>query len=308
MSLRPTIARLMREIGAEDENLVVIVGDISHGILSDFRNEFPSRYFNIGISEPAMVNIGAGLSAQGLIPVIHTISPFLLERCVEQIKLDYAYQKLGVNLVSVGGAFEYSKLGCSHHCYTDYQILSQFTDAHIFCPSSPQEFEILFKQNYKNKNVNYFRLTEYPHDFAINPSEVITGEPILVSEGNDLTVVVVGNSLKEVLKTQIKLNAHKIKLDIFYLHTLKPLNPIKIEESLRKTKRLLVVAQVSSGGGIYSKLMSCFAGNFLFRSASIEIKDFIRDYGDWDNMLKISGFDEDSIFKSAIKLTKANSS
>jgi transketolase len=89
---------------------VVVVGDISHGILSKFRNENPDRYFNIGISEPGMVNVAAGLSASGLIPVIHTIAPFLIERSYEQIKLDFGYQNLPGNFVSVGSSFDYSKL------------------------------------------------------------------------------------------------------------------------------------------------------------------------------------------------------
>jgi transketolase len=296
----------MREIGVKDENLVVIVGDISHGILGNFRNEFPSRYFNIGISEPAMVNIGAGLSAQGLIPVIHTISPFLIERCVEQIKLDYAYQEFGVNLVSVGGAFEYSKLGCSHHCYTDFQILSQFSNANIFFPASSEEFEILFTQNYNHAKINYFRLTEYPHEFSFHASQIMTGEPINVSEGDNLTIVVVGSSLKETLKAQKKLNDSKLSADIFYLHTLKPLNLTKIEKSLRRTKKLLVVAQVSTHGGLYASLMTSFSGRFIFESSSIEIQDFIRDYGDWETILIASGFDENNIYKSAIKLVNGN--
>ena len=59
--------------------------------------------------------MAAGLSKVGLNPVVHTIAPFLIE-CYKQ-QLDFAYQKLSVNLVSVGGSYDYSKLGCSHHCY-----------------------------------------------------------------------------------------------------------------------------------------------------------------------------------------------
>lgn len=306
MSLRPVFAKEMNRIGYHDENLVVVVGDISHGILSDFRKNFPNRYFNIGISEPAMVNIGAGLSAQGLTPVIHTISPFLLERCVEQLKLDYAYQNLGVNLISVGGAFDYSKLGCSHHCYTDYQILSQFSNSSIFFPASSQEFETLFSQNYNNSKINYFRLTEYPHDFAFDSSQIETGEPIEISNGNDLTIVVAGTSLKETLKAQEQLSLSKLGAEIFYLHTLKPINLDKIENSLRRTKKLLVVAQVSIHGGLYASLMTSLAGRFIFKSASIEIQDFIRDYGDWETMLKVAGFDEKNIYENAVKLINAN--
>lgn len=140
MSLRPIFAETLVNVARNDKNVVVIVGDISHGILSNFRTENPDRYFNIGISEPGMVNVAAGLSASGLVPVIHTITPFLIERSYEQIKLDFAYQNLGGNFISVGGAFEYSKLGCSHHCYTDYALMSKFKNCDIYFPGSEIEF------------------------------------------------------------------------------------------------------------------------------------------------------------------------
>ena len=136
----------MLEVGKKDKNLVVMVGDISHGILKPFAKACKNRYYNIGICEPATVNMAAGLSKVGLNPVVHTIAPFLIERCYEQIKLDFAYQKLSVNLVSVGGSYDYSKLGCSHHCYADVSLLYHFKKSLIVIPASNQEFNILFKK------------------------------------------------------------------------------------------------------------------------------------------------------------------
>ena len=104
--IRQEFASTMLEVGKKDKNLVVMVGDISHGILKPFAKVCKNRYYNIGICEPATVNMAAGLSKVGLNPVVHTIAPFLIERCYEQIKLDFAYQKLSVNLVSVGQNYQ----------------------------------------------------------------------------------------------------------------------------------------------------------------------------------------------------------
>tara|TARA_A100001015_G_scaffold241380_1_gene275479 strand:+ start:344 stop:613 length:270 start_codon:yes stop_codon:yes gene_type:complete len=81
--LRQEFADTMLEIGEKDENLVVMVGDISHGILKPFAEKYPNRYYNIGICEAAMVNLAAGLSKVGLTPVVHTIAPFIIERAYE---------------------------------------------------------------------------------------------------------------------------------------------------------------------------------------------------------------------------------
>ena len=158
--LREVFASTMLEIGLIDESLVVMVGDISHGILQPFAKACPDRYFNIGICEPSIVNLASGLSKVGLNPVVHTIAPFITERSYEQIKLDFGYQNLSMNLISVGGSFDYAQLGCSHHCYTDVSLLAHLKRSVIVLPASPIEFNKLFKDLYKQNTINYFRLTE----------------------------------------------------------------------------------------------------------------------------------------------------
>ena len=200
-SLRQEFADTVLDIGLFDKNLVVMVGDISHGILQPFAKKCPDRYYNIGICEPSTVNMAAGLSKVGLIPVVHTIAPFLIERSYEQIKLDFGYQELPINLVSVGGSFDYSQLGCSHHCYNDVSLINHFKRANIFMPGSVEEFKTLFKENYSKNNINYFRLTEHPHQYNFNQSEIFTGKGIRIKEGNDITIAVVGSQLRTVLNS-----------------------------------------------------------------------------------------------------------
>ena len=302
MSLRPIFAETVASIGISDSNLVVIVGDISHGILSRFRAENPSRYFNIGISEPGMVNIAAGLSASGLVPVIHTIAPFLIERSYEQIKLDFAYQNLGGNFISVGGAFEYSKLGCSHHCYTDYSLMSKFKNCDIYFPGSAEEFSIIFTQVYNNGRINYFRLTEYPNS-VIYPSErIIPGAAIVDKTGADLTIVVVGALLDRVKNVAAKLEHHGRGVEVLYLHTLKPLDLNSIEKSVRKTQRLLVVEENHVSGGIFSAIIAEIGGDFLFAKKQLAIQGFLKTYGTYDALTSESGLSEKQVLEAALEL------
>ena len=70
--IRQQFADLMLEVGTRDKKLVVLVGDISHGILQPFAKKCPTRYYNIGICEPSIVNMAAGLSKSGLNPVVRT--------------------------------------------------------------------------------------------------------------------------------------------------------------------------------------------------------------------------------------------
>jgi transketolase len=302
MSLRKTFANTMFEIAKNDDNLVVIVGDISHSIFKPFRDEFPNRYYNIGISEPGMVNVAAGLSANGLSPVVHTITPFLIERSYEQIKLDFAYQEFGINLVSVGGAFDYSKLGCSHHCYTDYSLIAQFKNANIFFPGSDIEFELLFKSSYNNKQINYFRLTEFPHGIGFGPSEISVGKGIKVKDGTDLTIVTTGSALKRATEAEQLLSALGHSIEIIYCHSLKPFDSELIQESVQKTRKVVTFEEISSQDGLFNLVNSSIAGKFLYSIKQLAIKDFVRQYGTFDELCKSSGLSTENLVNSSLEL------
>ena len=302
MSLRKTFANTMLKIAEGDDSLVVIVGDISHGIFKPFRDKFPNRYYNIGISEPGMVNVAAGLSAKGLIPVVHTIAPFLIERSYEQIKLDFAYQELGVNLVSVGGAFDYSKLGCSHHCYTDYSLIAQFKNANVFFPGSNIEFELLFKSTYKNKQINYFRLTEFPHGFDFEPGDISTGKGIKVKEGSDLTIVTTGSALKRVLEAEKILVTLGHSIEVIYCHSLKPFDSELVQESIKKTKKVITFEEISSQDGLFNLVNASISGKFKYSIMQLAINEFIRQYGTFYELCEASGLSTENLVASSLNL------
>mgnify|MGYP001342780656 CR=1 FL=1 len=102
-----TVERLMKK----DKRIFCLLGDI--GVFS-FRNIFKNyknRIFNMSTMEQSMIGFGSGLSRSGFIPIIHTIAPFLVLRALDQIKIDFVYNKLPCNIVSVGASNDYSKLG-----------------------------------------------------------------------------------------------------------------------------------------------------------------------------------------------------
>ena len=132
--MRKQFVRTTEDVMAKDERLVVLLGDIGvFGFRSAFE-QFPARIYNIGICEQAMTSLAAGLSKEGLVPVVHSIAPFVVERCFEQIKVDFCYQKLGGNIVSVGGSYDYAALGCTHHCPGDWQSCARCPAWKSSCP------------------------------------------------------------------------------------------------------------------------------------------------------------------------------
>jgi transketolase len=288
-SLRPIFAKTILDLGEVDEELIVIVGDISHGLFGEFRKSFPNRYFNIGICEPAMVGVASGMSKIGLKPVVHTIAPFLIERAYEQIKLDFGYQKLSGNFVSVGSAFDYSKLGCSHHSYADVSLISHIPNSQVFLPGSPVEFEVLFKEAYAQEKINYFRLTENSHDVEIDRKSIKVGKGINIREGSDVTFVTTGAMLRNCMLAADELENLGQSVEILYFPTIKPFDSDLVRESLRKTRKFVSVEEMSNQDGLYNLVLKASIGVAGIKGEQLAITDFLSGYGSYGEIQDRAG-------------------
>jgi len=287
--LREQFADTMLELGQRDENLVVMVGDISHGILQPFANECPGRYFNIGICEPTIVSMAAGLAKTGLIPVCHTIAPFLIERSYEQLKLDFSYQQLSGNFISVGGAFDYAQLGCSHHCYSDISIMCHLPNSQVFSPGSPQEFDQLFQSQYNKDKLNYFKLTENPHGIE-HKSEIQAGKAIKIGGGSQLTIIAVGPQLKNAVIAQKELlDEHDISAEIIYIHTIKPFDHEVVIESINKTRHAIVIEELSAHDGVFNLVINAWASRDRANIKQLAIDGFVHEYGCYEDLCEVAG-------------------
>lgn len=303
-SIRPQFAETIARIGNEDKNLFVMVGDISHGLLTKFRTEHPDRYRNIGICEPSMISLAAGLNVAGFNPVVHTITPFLIERTFEQIKLDFGYQKLDCNLVSVGSSFDYAKLGCSHHSYIDLALVASVEGSKVFVPGSKLEFDYLFTENYKTPGIKYFRLTENGHGLDQLTKSTKSGKNLVVRKGKDLTIVALGPSLKSAIFVADKLLQSQLSAEVVYVNSFKPFDTKTVFESVQKTGTLVTVSEISDVGGLRNLCLDAISGKFTFKSIDFSVKKFVRGYGDTEDLMDRAGISEAYIYEKVLELLR----
>ena len=127
--MRRKFGKLINEIAKKDDKIVLIVGDIGYGIFDDFRKNHPKKFFNFGICEQSLIGCAAGMALEGLKPWVYTITPFLIERPFEQIKLDIDQQNVNVKLV---GFADYPSLGPSHAELDGKKLMSLFKNISSF--------------------------------------------------------------------------------------------------------------------------------------------------------------------------------
>lgn len=155
--MRNQFPKTVLEIMGNDERVVILLGDIGIHSFKDVFEKYPTRCYNVGILEQSMVGMAAGLAMEGLIPIVHTIEPFLVERAFEQIKDDFGYQELIGTIVGVDVSETSPNLGYTHQCPYALQMMSFIKGMKVFEPGTPMVFDLWLKENY-DKNLNYIRI------------------------------------------------------------------------------------------------------------------------------------------------------
>lgn len=288
--MRDTFARLMHDTGVADPSLVVLVGDISHFALQPFAAACPGRFYNVGILEPTIVSMSAGLASLGLRTVAHTIAPFLIERSLEQIKLDFCYQALGGTLITVGSAFDYATLGCSHHCYDDIALLRGLPNTEIVYPASPLELTKLFADTYTNGRLTYFRLPRETHGVAFDAADIALGKGLRVRAGKDITLAACGPQLRTALAAAGLLSGRGIDAEVLYFPTLKPFDSALLNESVLRTRRLICIEEHVEFGGLGDVALRAARHVAGLHSDFLFIPDaFQRGYGTYEDHCQALG-------------------
>lgn len=304
-TMRQAFAETMVAVGKKDPRLVVLIGDISHFLLQPFAKACPGRFYNIGICEQTIVSMAAGLAKVGLFPVVHTIAPFIIERSFEQLKDDFGYQRLGGNFVTVGSAFDYGHLGCTHHSYGDFALLKTIPRAQILYPAGQEEFTRLFAQTYANGLPTFFRLPVITHDVSLPPSQIRIGHGIMITRGKDLTIMALGPQLKNAIAAGRDLKRRGLEADILYLHSVRPLDTALIRKSVRKTGQCLVVEEHCAYGGVFDDVIRSCQDIDGVRYAGVNLGDtFIHQYGSYEELCSLRGLSAEGIVQAATELRR----
>ena len=153
--MRRKFGKLINELAKRDEKIVLIVGDIGYGIFDDFRKNHPKKFYNFGICEQSIIGTAAGMALEGLKPWVYTITPFLIERPFEQIKLDIDQQNVNVKLV---GFADYPTLGPTHAELDAKKMMKLFKNIKAFFPKDSNQTSNIVKKVYRFKGPAFISL------------------------------------------------------------------------------------------------------------------------------------------------------
>ena len=158
--MRRRFGKIITELANNDDKIFLIVGDIGYRVFDDFRHSHPKRFFNLGICEQSLISVASGMAIEGLKPWIYTITPFLIERPFEQIKLDIDQQNVNVKLV---GFADYPTLGPSHSELDGRKLMELFSNIKSYFPENGDETEVMINKCYERNGPAFISLKNDPN-------------------------------------------------------------------------------------------------------------------------------------------------
>jgi transketolase len=133
--MRKAFLNALAEIARKDRRVVLLTGDLGYLALEPFRDEFPDRFFNVGVSEQNMIGVATGLAEAGFLPFAYSIATFAALRPFEFVRNGPVLHHLPVRVVGMGMGFEYGPQGPTHHAVEDVGVMRTLPGLTVVIPA-----------------------------------------------------------------------------------------------------------------------------------------------------------------------------
>lgn len=130
--MRKIFGETIVKLAEKDPKIVLLTGDVEQE-MDLFKEKFPNRFYNLGLCEQSITSMAAGLAIEGMRPVVYSITPFVLERPFEQIKVDIDEQNLPVILI---GYSDYPTHGPTHRPLNPERLVTVFKNVQAHFPTT----------------------------------------------------------------------------------------------------------------------------------------------------------------------------
>ena len=299
-------------IAEKNKNVVAITASMKDGTgLAKFAQKYPERFFDVGIAEQHALTFAAGLAKEGMIPFVPIYSSFY-QRAYDQVIHDICLQNLPV-IMCVDRAGIVGADGETHQGILDLSFFKVIPNITIMAPKDFKELEDMMNFAVKlNKPVviRYPRGGEAKEKFIIH-TQIQYKKCDILTLGNDVTIVAIGNQVAKAMNICRKLKEINIKAEVINARFLKPFDKYAVFASINKTHFVITLEDNSLVGGLGAEVKELIAekhiSNVIIRNFGYP--DIFVEHGTPQELEKIYKIDEKSIFnyvKNAIKYKKNN--
>lgn len=292
------------DLAREDDRVYAITAAMPSGTsLGKFMQEFPDRFFDVGIAEAHAVTFAAGLATDGLRPVVGIYSTFL-QRAYDQIIHDVAIQRLPVIFALDRAGFAGDD-GRTHHGVFDLSYLRIIPNMVVMAPKDEMELRHMLKTAL-NHNDGPIAI-RYPRGAGIGvdtsgPMEVLPlGKSEVLREGSDVALIAVGSMVPAAMQAANRLHEQGYSATVVNARFIKPLDEDLILNLAQNTGGIVTIEENVVAGGFGSAVLELLAKHKLRTPVTtLGVGDIFYDQASQNRLRDLAGLGVDSIVDSAM--------
>ncbi len=234
------------ELAKENDRIVGLSADLAkYTDIHIFRDAFPDRFYNVGMSEQLMMCAASGLAKEGFIPFATTYATFIARRCYDFISQAICEHNTNVKIIGGLPGLQ-SGYGPSHQATDDLAILGAMPNLTIIDPCDAVEMQQATRAAAEFNGPVYLRLLrgnrvpkvldQYDYHFEI-------GKAKLLRDGADVLLISCGEMTMRCLDAAEALEKDNIHAAVLHVPTIKPLDKETILKEIKKSGRLVITAE-----------------------------------------------------------------
>jgi transketolase len=250
--LRGEFAAELVAVAREDPRVVLLTGDLGFAVLEPFAEEFPDRFFNVGVAEQNMVGVATGLAEAGFIPFAYSIATFASMRPYEFLRDGAALHELPVRLVGMGAGLDYGHNGVTHYALEDVGIMRVQPSVTTVAPADADQARAALRATLEHPGPVYYRLCKEGTSVPGLDGRFELGRADLLSEGEDVALIALGNMAATAVRAARELGRAGLTTSVAAVCSFNPSPVDDLVELLNRVPLALSVEAHYLNGGLGS--------------------------------------------------------
>ena len=285
-SQRGYFAKALVEEGRLHPEIVVVGADTTESIKSvDFGKAFPDRLFQVGIAEPNMMSVAAGLAAAGKIAFAATYSVFGSAHTYNVIRQNIAYSKLNVKIFCSHAGLSVGPDGATHQINEDIGLMRGLPGMTVLVPADGPETGKCVEAAVAIRGPVYCRFSRSNVPTVLGPEDSFrVGKAAVLRDGSDVTLVGCGTMVSRCLQAAETLSHEKVSARVVNLSTVKPLDVATLDKAARETGGIVTAEEHTVVHGIGGAVASAVAANHPVPMAFVGVQDVFGESGTDDEL------------------------
>jgi transketolase len=295
----------LHEIAKQNDQVIGLTADLLGSLkMQNFIADFPERFVQVGIAEPNMMGIAAGLATAGKIPYTGTFANFSTGRVYDQIRQSIAYSHKNVKICASHAGVTLGEDGATHQILEDIGMMKMLPGFTVINPCDYSQTKAATMAIAEHYGPVYLRFGRPGWPMFMDNFKFEIGKAIQLSEGTDVSIFATGHLVWNCIEAAQELSKQGISCEVINIHTIKPLDEEAVLDSVSKTKCVVTAEEHQRHGGLGDSIAQLLSRKLPAPQEYVAVNDSFGESGTPMELLEKYGLGKGAVIEAIQNVLK----